>query len=114
MLTVLGEYTREALCVAVRPKMNTHDFLDALHPLLMKHGKREFIRSDNSPEFIAMHLQNWLKKVGIKPMQIYPSSPWKNKYNNRFNGTRRKEVLNAKWFHTTRKAQIAINVWLGQ
>ena len=76
MLTVLGEYTREALCVAVRPKMNTHDFLDALHPLLMKHGKREFIRSDNSPEFIAMHLQNWLKKVGIKPMQIYPGSPW--------------------------------------
>ena len=26
MLTVLDEYTREALCVAVRPKMNAHDF----------------------------------------------------------------------------------------
>ena len=39
MLTVLVEYTREALCVAVRSKMNANDVLDALHPLLIKHGK---------------------------------------------------------------------------
>ena len=101
MLTVLDEYTREALCVAVRSKMNANDVLDALHPLLIKHGKPEFIRSDNGPEFIATHLQDWLKKVGIKPMQIYPGSPWENGYNERFNGTLRKEVLNAEWFHTT-------------
>ena len=114
MFTVLDEYTREALCVAVRPKMNAHDVLDTLHPLLIKHGKPEFIRSDNGPEFIATHLQDWLKRIGIKPMQIYPGSPWENGYNERFNGTLRKEVLNAEWFHTTRQAQVAINVWLRQ
>ena len=76
MLTVLDEYTREALCVAVRSKMNANDVLDALHPLFMKHGKPEFIRSDNGPEFIATHLQDWLKRIGIKPMQIYPGWPW--------------------------------------
>ena len=54
-----------------------------------------------APEFIATHLQDWLKKIGIKPMQIYPGSPWENGYNERFNGTLRKEVLNAEWFHTT-------------
>ena len=27
----------------------------------------------------------WLKKVGIKPTQIYPGSPWENGYNERFN-----------------------------
>ena len=80
----------------------------------MKHGKPEFIRSDNGPEFIATHLQDWLKKVGIKPMQIYPGSPWENGYNKCFNGTLRKEVLNAEWFHTTRQAQVVINVWLRQ
>jgi hypothetical protein len=31
--------------------------------------------SDNGPEFIATHLQDWLKRIGIKPMQIYPGSP---------------------------------------
>jgi len=35
-------------------------------------------------------------------------------YNERFNGTLRKEALNAEWVHTTRQAQIAINVWLRQ
>jgi len=62
MFTVLDEYTREALCVAVRSKMNANDVLETLHPLLIKHGKPEFIRSDNGPEFIATHLQDWLKK----------------------------------------------------
>jgi transposase InsO family protein len=47
-------------------------------------------------------------------MQIYPGSPWENGYNERFNGTLQKEVLNAEWFHTKRKAQVAINVWLRQ
>ena len=114
MLTVLDEYTREAPCVAVRPKMNAHDVLDTLHPLLMKHGKPDFIRSDNGPEFISMHLQDWLKRIGIQPLQIYPGSPWENGYNERFNGTLRKDVLNAEWLHTTKQAQVAINAWLRQ
>jgi len=114
MLTVLDEYTREALCVVVRPNMNAHNVLDALHTLLMKHGKPEFIRYDNGPEFIAMHPRDWLKKVGIKPMQIDPGSPWENGYNERFNGTLRKEVLDAEWFHITKQAQVAINAWLRQ
>ncbi len=114
MLTVLDEYTREALCVAVRPKMNAGDVLDVLHRLLMKHGKPEYIRSDNGPEFIAASLQDWLRRVGIQPMQIYPGSPWENGYNERFNGTLRREVLNTEWFHSTKQAQVAINVWLRQ
>lgn len=65
MLTVLDEYTREALCVAVRSKMNGEDVLDALYPLLLKRGKPEYIRSDNGPEFLAAILQNWLSKVAL-------------------------------------------------
>ena len=95
MLTVLDEYTREALCVAVRPKMNSHDVLEALYQLLMRKGKPEYIRSDNGPEFIATQLQEWLIKVDIKPVQIYLGSPWENGYNERFNGTLRHEILNA-------------------
>ena len=111
---MLDEYTREALCVAVRPKMNASDVLDVLHLLLLKHGKPEFIRSDNGPEFLAKLLQDWLRKVSINPIRIYPGFPWENGYNERFNGTLRREILNAEWFHSTRQAQVAINVWLRQ
>ena len=114
MLTVLDEYTREALCVTARLRMNSGDVLEALYPLLLKRGKPEYIRSDNGPEFVAASLQEWLLKIGIKPIQIYPGSPWENGYNERFNGTLRREVLNAEWFHTTRQAQIVINTWLKQ
>ncbi|MDC6458145.1 integrase core domain-containing protein [Alphaproteobacteria bacterium] len=114
MLTVIDEYTREALCVAVRSKMNANDVLDVLIDLTLKRGKPKFIRSDNGPEFIAKHLQTWLRKVGIEPIKIYPGSPWEKGYNERFNGTLRNEVLNAEWFYTVHQAQTAINVWLRQ
>ncbi len=53
-------------------------------------------------------------KVGIKPIQIYPGSPWENGYNERFNGTLRNEILDAEWFQTTKQAQIVIDTWLQQ
>ena len=109
MLTVLDEYTRQALCVAVNIKMAAAEVLEALYPLFIKHGKPEYIRSDNGSEFVATALQEWLIKIGIKPIQIYPGSPWGNGYNERFNGTLRHEILNAEWFSTTKQAQIVIN-----
>ena len=43
-----------------------------------------------------------------------PGNAWKNGYNEWFNGTLRREVLNAEWFTTTKQAQIVINHWLRQ
>lgn len=114
MLTVLDEYTREALCVTAKPRMGNAEVLEALYPLFLRHGKPEFIRSDNGPEFVAENFQTWLTKVGIKPIRIYPGSPWENGYNERFNGTLRREVLNTEWFSTIKQAQIVIEKWLRQ
>lgn len=111
-LTVIDEYTREALCVAVNTKMGADDVIEALFPLFLKHGRPEHIRSDNGPEFIAGKLQTWFNKIGIKPLLIHPGSPWENGYNERFNGTLRHEVLNAEWFTTMEQAKIVINKWL--
>ncbi len=58
--------------------------------------------------------KQWLKRVGIDPIHIYPGSPWENGYNERFNGTLRREVLNTEWFTSIRQAQIVINQWLHQ
>ena len=60
--------------------MGHAEILEMLYPLLLKHGKPHYIRSDNGSEFIARNLQSWLKKVGIMPIQIYPGSPWENGY----------------------------------
>jgi transposase InsO family protein len=114
MLTVIDEYTRQALAVHVANKMSSADVLEALYPLLIKHGKPDYIRSDNGPEFVSELFQTWLRRVKIEPIRIYPGSPWENGYNERFNGTLRHEILNAEWFTTTKQAQIVINQWLRQ
>lgn len=114
MLTALDEYTREALSVTVATKMGSAEVLEALYPLLTNRGKPEYLRSDNGPEFTSSTFKEWLLRVGVQPIQIYPGSPWENGYNERFNGTLRREVLNAEWFATTRQAQIVINQWLRQ
>ena len=77
-------------------------------------AKPEYLRSDNGPEFSSAPFKDWLLRVGITPIQIYPGSPWENGYNERFNGTLRREILNAEWFATTRQAQTVINQWLRQ
>lgn len=64
--SLLDEYTREVLCVAVRPKMNVKDVLDVLYLLLMKHGK---------PEFNAVQVQDWLRRIGIQPLKSTQGHP---------------------------------------
>lgn len=112
MLTVIDEYTRQALAVHIGTKLGSVEVLEALYPLIIEHGKPEHIRSDNGPEFVSEIFQTWLKRVGIEPIHIYPGSPWENGYNERFNGTLRNEILNVNWFQTTHEVQATINCWL--
>jgi len=113
-LNIIDEHGRECLAIRVKRKLNSIDVIDVLTDLFILRGVPAYIRSDNGPEFIAAAFQEWLTRVGIKPIRIYPGSPWENGYNERFNGTLRNEVLNAEWFATTEQAQIVINQWLRQ
>jgi hypothetical protein len=80
MLRVLDYYTREALRVAVKPKMNSAGVLDALYPLLLRRVKPEYIRSDNGSDSTIVSepsgikhssanarntAQKWLIKMGL-------------------------------------------------
>ena len=114
MLTVVDEYTRQALAVPVAHKMSAADVPEALYPLLITQRTPYYTRSDNGPEFTTEVFQKWLTKVGIKPIRIYLGSPWEKGCNERVNGTLRREILDAEWFVTTKQAQKAIKVWLKQ
>lgn len=75
MLTVLDEHAHEVIAVTVANKMGSSEVLEALYPLLFKHGKPGYRRADNWPEFTSEPFKDWLIKVGIKPINIYPWSP---------------------------------------
>ncbi len=76
MLTVLDEYTRQALAVTVRTRMGADDVLEALYPLLLRHGTPEYIRSDNGPEFAAEAMQVWLRRPSRQIALQSPAGQW--------------------------------------
>ena len=93
LLTVLDEHTRECLAIVVARKIRSHDVLEVLADLFVRHGPPEYLRSDNGPEFSAKLVRQWLGRVGVETLFIEPGSPWENGYNESFNGKLRGRVV---------------------
>lgn len=110
-LNIVDEYSRECLAIRVKRKINSHDVLETLADLFLIHGPPAFIRSDNSPEFIAIELRKWLSDVGVKTLYIEPGSPWENGYCESFNGKLRDELLNGEIFYTLNEAKVVLENW---
>ena len=89
-------------------QLTSQEVLETLSECFIHYGKPEYIRSDNGSEFKAGVLQQWLRTVHVKPIYIYPGSPWGNGYNERFNGTLRHEVLDTEVFYSLAEAQSVI------
>ncbi len=111
MLTLVDEYTRECLAIAVARSLKADDVLDCLAELFMSRGTPAYLRSDNGSEFTAHRVQEWLARVGVQTLFIAPGSPWENGYVESFNGKLRDELLNREIFYTLREAQVLIEGW---
>ena len=111
MLCIIDEFTRECLTIRAERRMNAQVVLDTLADLFLEHGAPEHIRSDNGPEFIAIALRDWLKRVGVKTLYIEPGSPWENGYCESFNSRLRDEFLNGEIIYTLKEAKVLIGWW---
>ena len=111
LLTVLDEHTRECLAIVVARKIRSHDVLEVLADLFVRHGPPEYLRSDNGPEFTAKLVRWWLGRVGVEMLFIEPGSPWENGYNESFNGKLRDELLNGEIFYSLAEAAVLVEQW---
>ncbi len=96
-LNVIDEYSRECLAIRVDRKLNSGNVIDALSDLFILRGVPSFIRSDNSPEFVAQAVRDWIKAVGAKTAYIKPGSPWENGYCESFYSLREAQILIEEW-----------------
>ena len=114
MLTIIDEFTREALFIRIDYQLKSDYVLDELSTLFLTKGIPEYIRRDNGSEFTAETLRRWLKELGVKTafIEIEPSSPWENGYNERFNRSLRDECLNLESFSTLNEARVIVAQWL--
>ena len=110
-LTVIDEFTREAIWIETARLLNSHDVVRVLGQLLEIRGHPAVIKSDNGPQLVAQHLQDWIEQRGIDTKYIEPGSPWQNGHNESFNGVLRDGCLNRWAFASVREARMVVETW---
>lgn len=111
-LNVIDDFNREALAVEVDYCLPALGVVRLLNRLVEQYGKPERLRSDNGPEFISQALQDWCKDQKVVLHWIEPGKPTQNAYIERFNGTFRREVLNAQVFGSLAQVRGTVDAWL--
>jgi putative transposase len=110
-LTVIDEFTREALAIDVAGSLRSGRVIEVLAKLVSVHGAPQYLRSDNGSEFLSRKILTWLTAEKIETALIDPGKPWQNGTNESFNGKFRDECLSMEWFRNRMDAKIVIESW---
>jgi putative transposase len=110
-LTVIDEFTREALAIDVAGSLQSTRVKEVLARLISVHGAPRYLRSDNGSEFLSRRILKWLGEEHIETALIDPGKPWQNGTNESFNGKFRDECLSMEWFRNRVDAKIVIESW---
>lgn len=110
-LTVIDEFTREALAIDVAGSIRSRRVIEVLGRLISERGAPRFLRSDNGPEFVSRAILEWLANEEIDTVLNDPGKPWQNGTDESFNGKFRDECLSLEWFRSREEARVVIDTW---
>jgi transposase InsO family protein len=111
VLSIVEEFTREALAIVPARSLNASAVKGVLARLFADRGRPAVIRSDNGPEFIAFELTEWLEARGAATYHIEPGKPWQNRFGESFNNRLRDECLNTTEFWSINHAKVVLESW---
>lgn len=111
-LTMIDEFTKEALAIEVAGSIRSAKVIEVLSRLISQRGAPAYLRSDNGPEFVATALLKWATENKIETALIEPGKPWQNGMTESFNGRFRDECLSVEWFRNRLEAKVVIKEWL--
>ena len=110
-LTIVDQFTREALAVEADYSLPARRVSATLDRLAQTRGLPQTITVDNGPEFFSKELDSWAYKRGVKLDFIRPGRPVENAFIESFNGRLRDECLNSEIFLTLEHAQRTLAEW---
>jgi len=110
-LTVLDIFTRESLAIEVGPSLKGTDVVGVLNRLKVHRGVPKLLFCDNGSEFTSQILDLWAYQNSVRIDFSRPGKPTDNAFVESFNGTLRKECLNAHWFTSLADAKERIEAW---
>jgi putative transposase len=85
VLTVVDQYTREALATEARGSFSAHDVIDVLNRLSKSHRKPAVIQVDNGTEFASRALDAWAYREDVRLDFSRPGKPTDNAHIESFN-----------------------------
>lgn len=114
MLTVVDDFTRESLKIAVETSLNGQRVCEELEQVIEARGKPDRILSDNGTEFTSTAILKWCQEQGIRWDYIQPGKPYQNGYIESFNGKLRDECLNENVFVNLQEVKRLVETWRGE
>ena len=94
----IDDFNREILAIEIDTSLTSARVIRALSQVIELRGKPKRMRMDNGPEFISAAFELWCKGQDIQLQYIQPGKPMQNSLVERFNGTYRRDILNAYLF----------------
>jgi putative transposase len=112
LLNVVDEFTREALAIECRPRIDADHTVTVLDRLVAERKTAPaFIRCDNGPELTANALRDWCRFSNAGSAYIEPGSPWQNPYVESFGSRLRDELLAVELFSCLAEAPVVTEDW---
>ncbi len=110
-LTVVDNFSREALAITVDHSLKGDAVVDTVTLIGQMRGLPNRIQVDNESEFISKALDKWAYEHGVQLDFSRPGKPTDNPFIESFNGSFRDECLNVHWFLSLEDAQEKIENW---
>lgn len=111
ILNIIDEFNRQALSMIIDTSITAERVVEILTRLIELYGIPMILRTDNGPEFISHLLLDWCHRNRIQHQFIQPGKPTQNCYIERFNGTYRKEILDAYVFYSMQELREITEKW---
>jgi putative transposase len=112
LLHVVDEFTREALAIECRRRIDADATVATLDRLIAARGRAPgHVRCDNGPELTANALRDWCRFSKTGSAYIEPGSPWQNPYVESFGSRIRDELLAVEQFSCLAEAQVMVEDW---
>lgn len=110
-LNIIDEGTRECLGIEVDTSLPAQRVIRTLKRIKEQRSLPKPIRLDNGPELIAATFVDWCETNDIELAYIKPGKPQQNGFAERFNGSFRREFLDAYLFENLDQVRQMAWVW---
>lgn len=111
---VLDDFNREALGIEIDYSLPGLRIVRLLDEIAKQRGYPRQLRCDNGPELRSTVLAEWANQYNVKLCFIQPGKPTQNALIERFNGTYRREILDAYLFRNLNEVRHITRKWIDE